>query len=212
VDDIGFFEVINSQTGVTRYKPDPVPVDAIETILDAATKAPSGANLQPWEFIVITDPDMIRQVGELYRETWLDHMGREPEPDEGSVKGSARYLAHHMSEVPAMILICIDHTRGYGYKPGNPIVRDRHGASIWPAVQNLFLAARAVGLGTRLTRVHMHREAELKAMLKIPDQVETVCLTPLGYPAQPFRPPRRRPASEFTSYDVFGNRDNSSPG
>jgi len=107
-----------------------------------------------------------------------------------------------------MILVCVDHLRGRGsgtYKRGDPIVRNRC-PSIWPCVQNLFLAARGLGLGTRLTAVHVHREDELKEILKIPVHIETVCLTPLGYPAEAFGPPRRRPATEFTSFNVFGNR------
>jgi len=74
VEDIGLFEAINTQRQTTRYKPDPVPMEAIETILDAATKAPNGSNLQPWEFVVITDRELIEQVGALYREAWLDLM------------------------------------------------------------------------------------------------------------------------------------------
>jgi nitroreductase len=209
VEDLGLFEVINTQRQTTHYKPDPVPIDAIETILDAATKAPNGSNLQPWEFVVITDRELIKQVGELYREAWLDLMGRTPAADESAVHKAARYLAHHMPEVPAMILVCVDHLRGRGagtYKLGDPIVRNRLGASIWPCIQNLFLAARGLGLGTRLTAVHVYREEELKQILNIPVNIETVCLTPLGYPAQPFGPPRRRPATEFTSFNVFGNR------
>jgi nitroreductase len=182
-------------------------MEAIHAILEAATKAPSGSNLQPWEFIVITDRELIKKVGEFYREVWLDTMGRVPKSDEDPTHRAARHLAHHMTEVPAMILVCVDHLRAWGsYQPGDPIVRDRNAASIWPAVQNLFLAARGLGLGTRLTRVHVHREDELRTILKIPEHVETVCLTPVGYPREPFSAPRRRPAGEFTSYNEFGNR------
>jgi nitroreductase len=119
--DIGLFEAINTQRGITHYKPDPVPIEAIETILDAATKAPNGSNLQPWEFVVIIEPELVKQVGEFYREAWLDRMGRTPEPDESAVHKVARALAYHMPEVPAMILVCVDHVRGYGtYKEGRP--------------------------------------------------------------------------------------------
>ena len=95
-----------------------------------------------------------------------------------------------------MILVCADHSRGSaGYTPGEPLVRDRYGSSIWLAVQNLFLAARSMGLGTRLTTTHIRREDEIKALLNIPDHLETVALTPLGYPRGRFGPTDRVPAS-----------------
>ncbi len=206
MEEIGLFDAIYSQRQITRYKPDPVPREAIEKIIEAATKAPSGGNRQPWEFIVITDRNLIDRIGNIYREQWLGALGAQPRPGESPVYRSARYLAHHMPEVPAMILVCVDHSLGSSYTPGQPIERGREASSIWLAVQNLFLAARALGLGTRLTTTHLRREAEIKALLGIPDHVETVCLTPLGYPRGSFGPTDRRPASEVTHYDGWGNR------
>jgi nitroreductase len=205
--EIGLFEAMYSMPQFTRYKPDPVPREAIDTIVDAATKAPNGGNKQPWEFVVITDRDIIAKVGQIYREAWLGALGATPPPDEPPVYRSARRLAHHMPEVPAMILACVDHTQGSTpYTVGEPIVRGRYASSIWLAVQNLFLAARALGLGTRLTTAHLRREEEIKALLGIPDQVETVALIPLGYPQGRFSPTSRRPAKEVTSYNRYGNR------
>jgi nitroreductase len=207
MDEIGLFEAIYSQPQVTRYRPDPVPREAIDKIIDAATKAPSGGNRQPWEFIVITDPDLIAEVGRLYREAWMEALGATPPPNEPPVYRSARYLAEHMAEVPAMILVCADHSQGNPpVEPGTPVVRGRHGQSIWLAVQNLFLAARALGLGTRLTTAHLRREEQIKALLGIPEHVETVTLIPLGYPQGRFGPTVRRPAAEVTSYNRYGNR------
>ena len=207
MEDIGLFEAIYSQRQFTRYRPDPVPREAIDKIIEAATKAPNGGNKQPWEFIVITDRDLITKVGQIYRDAWLGALGATPPPNESPVYRSARYLAHHMPEVPAMILACVDHTRGSTpYTPGEPIVRGRYASSIWLAVQNLFLAARALGLGTRLTTAHLRREAEIKALLGIPEHVETVALIPLGYPQGNFGPTSRLPAREVTSCNRYGNR------
>ena len=207
MEEIGLFEAIYSQRQITRYKSDPVPKEAIDKIIDAATKAPSGGNNQPWEFIVITDRDLVTKVGQIYRDAWLGALGATPPPNESAVYRSARYLAHHMPEVPAMILACVDHTQGSApYTRGEPIVRGRYASSIWLAVQNLFLAARALGLGTRLTTAHLRREEEIKALLGIPDHVETVALIPLGYPRGSFGPTARRPAREVTSYNRYGNR------
>jgi nitroreductase len=207
MEEIGLFEVIYSQRQITRYKSDPVPKEAIDKIIDAATKAPSGGNNQPWEFIVIADRDLVTKIGQIYRDAWLGALGATPPPNESPVYRSARYLAHHMPEVPAMILVCVDHARGSApYTPGEPIVRGRYASSIWLAVQNLFLAARALGLGTRLTTAHLRREGEIKALLGIPDHVETVALIPLGYPRGSFGPTARRPAREVTSYNRYGSR------
>ncbi|HEY7294238.1 MAG TPA: nitroreductase family protein [Dehalococcoidia bacterium] len=206
--DIGLFEAIHSLRQLTRYTADPVSREALDQVIDAATKAPSGGNRQPWEFIVITDRDLIARVGGLYREAWMEALGATPPADESPVYRSARYLAEHMAEVPAMILVCVDHTRGSApYTPGESLVRGRYASSIWLAVQNLFLAARALGLGTRLTTAHLRREAEIKALLHIPEYVETAALIPVGYPRGHFGPPLRRPAREVTSYDRYGNRE-----
>ena len=208
MQEIGLFETIYSQRSFTRFKPDPVSLGAIEHIIDAATKAPSGGNRQTWEFIAITEPGVIAQVGTVYREVWLEAQGAQPSADESPVYRAARYLANHMPEVPAMILACINHG---STPPGSPaagesFVRGSQASSIWPAVQNMFLAARALGLGTRLTTVHLRAEQRIRDILGIPDQVETVMLTPLGYPRGSFGPTQRRPSAEVTSYNRYGNR------
>ena len=121
MNDIGVFEAIYSQRQFTRYKPDLVPREAIDKIIDAATKAPSGGNKQPWHFIAITERDLIEKIGGLYRDLWLGAMGATPPPGESPAYTSARYLANHMPEVPAMILVCADHTMGtVPYTKGDP--------------------------------------------------------------------------------------------
>ena len=205
-DQIGLFEAMSTQRQITRFKKDPVPREAIDKIIEAATKAPSGGNTQPWEFVVITDPELISKIRLIYKELWLGSRGDRPASPETPVYQAARYLANHFHEVPAMILVCVDHSKTTGYNPGAPIEKGRHGSSIWLAMQNLFLAARALGLGTRLTTTHIRREEEVKALLGIPEHVETVALTPLGYPRGRFGPTDRRPAAEVTSYNHWGNR------
>ena len=205
--NIELFEAVYSQRQITRYRPDPVPKDAIDKIIDAAIRAPSGGNTQPWEFIVITDPDVMAVVGGIYRDIWQAARPG-PLPDEDSVYRAARYLADHMAEVPALILVWVDHARGSAPStPGQPIERGRYASSIWLAVQNLFLAARALGLGTRLTTAHVRGEDRIKQLLGIPDHVETVALIPLGYPRGKFGPTDRRPAAEVTSFNRYGNRE-----
>ena len=149
-DDIGVMEAIYSQRQITRYRRDPVSREDIERIIDAAIRAPSGGNTQPWHFIAITDRELIEKIGGLYRDIWLGAQGVEPPPNEPPAYQQARQLAHRMPEVPAMILVCVDHSRGHaGYTPGEPIERGRYASSIWLAIQNLFLAARALGSGNQ---------------------------------------------------------------
>lgn len=204
--DIDVFEAMHSQRSFTRFRPDPVPREAIDKIIDAATKAPNGGNRQPWEFIAITDPEVIAQVGGVYKDVWLNAQGHEAPPDEPPAYKAARYLAHHMPEAPALILMCVDHGATSSSADGEPFVRGSQASTIWPAAQNLFLAARALGLGTRLTTAHVRGEQRVKDILGIPNHVETVMLTPLGYPRGNFGPVQRRPASEVTSYNRYGNR------
>ena len=188
MDDIGVFEAIYSQRQFTRYKPDGVPLADIQKIMDAATKAPSG----------------------LYRDLWLGAMGATAPPDEPPAYRSARYLANHMPDVPAMILICADHTMGgQPYTIGEPIERGRYASSVWLAIQNLFLAARALGLGTRITTTHLREEQKVKDWLEIPDHVETLCLSPLGFPRGGFGPTDRIPSVDVTSYNRFGQKTGS---
>ena len=94
MEEIGLFEAIYSLPQITRYKSDPVPREVIEKIIDAATKAPNGANTQPWEFIVITDRDLVTKVGQLYRDAWFESQGTTPPPNEPPAHRAARYLAH----------------------------------------------------------------------------------------------------------------------
>ena len=115
-DQIDLFEAIYSQRQITRYKPDPVPQAALQQMIDAAVRAPNGGNTQPWEFVVINDPDTVRSLGELYKNSWLDAMGWEPSPTETRVYRHARYLAHHMPEVPAMIVVCAEIEREHALR------------------------------------------------------------------------------------------------
>ena len=204
--DISLFEALRTQRAIRRFSTDPVSDDAISIILDAATKAPSGANRQPWYFIVIRDEEIKSRIGEWYLDGWNVAYGS-TQPGQGissSVYQSADSLAQRMGDSPVLILVCVDRgTTGPG-----PITA---GSSIYPAVQNLLLAARGLGLGTVLTTLHRHHEEEIKQLLGIPDNVETVALIPVGYPAEGehFGGSRRRPVEEVTFHDRWGQRSSS---
>ena len=191
------FEAMHSQRAMRRLKTDPVPDELIWKVLDAAIRAPSGSNQQPWNFIVIRDPDTRKRIGELYLEVWSSFRSQqtqqaEPDPKTTRIYSSADHLAHHMGEVPALILVTSISSSALG------------GASIFPAVQNLMLAARALGLGTVLTTMHRGREAQVKELLGIPEEVETAALIPLGWPKGRFGPTDRRPVDQVAYWDKWG--------
>ncbi len=196
------FDAMHTQRAVRRFKPDPVPSEVVSRILDAATRAPSGGNSQTWSFVVLRDAEVRRQVGALYKDAWdaggIARFTSDPDPAKARVYKSAEYLAERMGEAPVLILACIE-SGGRG-----PSLTT--GASIYPAVQNLMLAARALGLGTVITTIHRGREREIRELLGIPEDVTTAALIPMGYPAEGagFGPVRRRPASEVTYVDRWG--------
>ena len=198
------FDAMATQRAVRRFKPDPVPPEAISRVLDAATRAPSGGNSQPWSFVVLLDPAVRRQVGALYKDAWdaggIDRFTSDPDTAKARVYRSAKYLAERMGEAPVLILACI--------KSGGRGPSFTTGASIYPAVQNLMLAARALGLGTVITTIHRGREEEIKELLGIPEDVTTAALIPMGYPAEGagFGPVRRKRTSEVTHLDRWGGR------
>jgi nitroreductase len=200
------FEVMSTQRAMRRLKPDPVPDSAIRQILSMALYAPSGGNRQSWSFVVVRDPAKRARLGQLYREAWRELVklpyyaaaAKEP-PDSpaGKLLASATHLSEHLGEAPVLIFACIALDQGV-----SPTLTT--GASIYPAVQNLMLAARELGIGTCLTTIHKFRDAQVKELLGIPEQVETAALIPLGYPRGRFARPARKPVHEVAYADAWG--------
>ncbi|MCC7089600.1 MAG: nitroreductase family protein [Chloroflexi bacterium] len=199
-----FFEVIGTQRAMRRLKPAPVPEAYIKKIIWAATRAPSGGNRQGWRWLVITDPESKQKIQEWYHEGWSKMTASGygaganlPEAERLSnerVMKSATYLAEHMHEVPVLILACS--------LTGNGDITS--GSSIYPAVQNLMLAARALGLGTALTTVHRGWQKEIRELFGIPESVETAALIPVGWPKGKFGSGFRKPVEDVTYWEKWG--------
>ncbi len=207
-EEIGLFEAIETQRAIRRFKPDAVPNEDIDRLIYAATKAPSGANRQPWKYIVIRDSVLKRSIGDLYLRSWTSSYGERADPPpviQPRVRASAAHLAEHIHEAPVLILACIEHD-------GSPSTMGR-GSSIYPAVQNILLAARALGLGSVITTLHKRYEDEIKELLHIPDNVETAALLPVGYPADgvSYGPTRRAPVEEVAYLDRWGGSSSRGP-
>ena len=198
-EGMDFFEVIQTQRAIRYFKPDPIPDDVIRKILEAGVKAPTGGVRQGWGFIVIRDQESRKKIGDLYRSATGFQITPEMTDQQRHAYTSAAYLEDHMDEVPAFLLVCI----GTDGSPGNMV----RGSSIYPAVQNMLLAARALGVGSVLTTRQRRFEGEIKDLLGIPEDVETAALLPLGYPAEGSRygPTRRRPLEEVAFYERWGN-------
>ncbi len=199
-----FFDVVTTQRAMRRLKADPIADHLLRQIMDAAICAPSGGNRQGWGFVVVRDATTRGRLGELYREAWGELMktpyyreagAAPPGNPVGRMLVSARHLAEHLADVPVIVVACIA-------TEGNSTLTTA--ASIYPAVQNLMLAARALGIGSCITTIHRFRDAEVKALLGIPAGVETAALIPLGYPLGRFGPPPRKPAREVTFADRWG--------
>lgn len=201
-----FFEVIGTQRAMRRLKTDPVPEEYIKKIIWAATRAPSGGNSQGWRFLVVTDEAKKRQIQEWYNEGWqrmLDSgYGNRPDlpqlerESNERVMRSATYLARHMHEAPVLIFACA--------LMSGPAREITSGSSIYPAIQNLMLAARALGLGTALTTVHRGRQDDIRKLLDIPETVETAALIPVGWPKGKFGSGFRKPVEDVTYWDSWG--------
>ncbi len=201
--DFSLFEAMHTQRAIRRFTKAPVSDEAINTIMEATIRAPNGSNLQAWNFLVIRDTETKRRLSEWYLDGWTS---RYPNVDPSTLPQAVRSgpaLGRSMADVPVLILVCVDHSNE---RPTPLSIIS--GASIFPAVQNLMLAARALGLGTVLTTLHRSHEDEVKELLGIPESVETVALIPLGYPAEGehFGGSRRKPVEEVTFYDRWGQK------
>jgi len=199
-------EAIRTTRSLRRFRPDPIPDGVLRELLEAATCAPSGRNAQGWRFLVIRDPAARQRVGALYKEAWDEYsppsrLAAIADPRERRRVESAFHLGAHMGdEAPVLVMVCAPRQRDGGDSGGGRTL----GASIYPAVQNLLLAARARGIGGCLTTIHLFREAQVKAALGIPEDVDTYALIPLGHPRDNFGPLRRRPVEEVTFLDRWG--------
>ncbi len=211
-------EAMRTQRSVKRFNPDPVSDDDIRTILTAATWAPNGHNAQPWEFIVVKDPELKKRLADLYREGLqflLDHPLRQgrTEVDERTFEKTmirkSVYLRDHLEESPVLIVVAmnLDKHNLPRYGVLKAIRTEAVYTSIMPCVQNLMLAARDLGLGTCLTTALNILEEDAKIALGMPEETQIIALIPLGYPADDFKPVTRIPAAEFTHWDGWQGRD-----
>lgn len=195
------FEIMRTTRSMRRLKPDPVPAELLKQVLEAGTFAANGGNMQSWRFLVIQDPAIKAAAGAWYRKAWHEVVGpryRSGGPAPGTTPerfarmlAAAEHLADHFHEAPVWIVPCLSGPRGSG-------------ASIFPAVQNMLLAARALGLGTTLTTLYLIHEKETEAAMGLPEDVHSYAILPMGFPLGKFGPVRRAPLADVVYQDKWG--------
>lgn len=211
------YDGLMTTRAMRRYTDAPVTDGEIEMILAAAVQAPSGGNIQPYQFLVVTDPERRTKIGALYLQAYdryepavlrlvppfADDRARERHERNWRL---SRQLAGSIADAPAMVLVLVPRiSMAVADDDGEMDVGSIY-ASVFPAVQNLMLAARALGIGSCLTTVFRIHEAEVRAVCEVPDRYEIVALLPLGRPVGQWGVAPRRPAPTLTSWDTFGNR------
>lgn len=207
-DTVGLLEGMTTTRAIRRYRDEPVPVEALRAMLFAATRAPSGSNRQPFRMIVLTDgptaAEAKRLVGEAARAAWNAKRaadgydagsGADPDSPKARTARAMQQFVDEFDRVPVLVLPCL-----VRYRDPNPL----EGASVYPACQNLLLAARALGYGGVMTAWHASVEPQLRELLAIPEGVFVAATITLGRPEGGHGTVRRRPMGELVFGDTWG--------
>lgn len=207
-DDIGLLEGIATTRAIRRYLPEPIPEEHLRDILFAATRAPSGSNRQPFRFMVFADSEKSRDVKSLIaqgaQQLWSNKRtadgyeegsGVEDDSPKARMARTMQHYVDNFSTVPVLVLACLER-----YRAPAPT----EGASVYPACQNILLAARALGYGGVLTGFQSYVEQDLRKMLEIPESVFLAATLTLGKPMGNHGPVRRVPMNELVYGDTWG--------
>lgn len=196
-DDAAFFDVVGRQRACRSFTDAPVPDELVERVLEAATFAPSAENRQPWVFVVVREPEVRDRVGALTRRAW-EGGGREfaqRRLTPGMLADVERGATGAVSAAPVLVVVGADTHR---------CLEVTVASSTFPAVQNLLLAAGALGLGSALTTIATTFATELRDVVGLPGHVVPVAVVPLGWPSRPLGPPRREPVAEHAHREHYG--------
>ena len=207
--DLSLHEAIFTTRSMRRLKPDPVPREDLEYLVEAATMAPSAGNTQMWAFVVVTDRDQIAKIGAAYRDVGeryiRDGVLADPDitADRQRVYSKAMHNVERLDESPAIIAACL-----MGRAPDDADISSGFFSSTYPAVQNILLAARARGLGTVLLTLATDysplkptQTASIREVLGLPEEATITALIPVGYPQGPWGRPWRKPWQECIHWE-----------
>ena len=208
-------EAMMTQRAVRRLRPDPVDDALVLRCIELALRAPTGANGQNWEFIVVKDPAVKRKLARRYRQAWNIYyrtvVRKVAQTDESMAKTAraVQWQVDHFAEIPVLVVACLRLSAREGRVPYLPMP---HAAlsgffgSIYPSVQNLLLAARSMGLGASLITLPLWSLASARRTLGLPLSVTPCAIVPLGWPQGRYGPTTRRPVTEVVHLDTYGNR------
>lgn len=210
-DDIRFdmplVEAITTQRAIRRVKPDPVDDGLVLRLIELALKGPTAQNAQGWEFVIVKDPAVKAKFARLNRLMWrlyrpIAAWKARNDPKEQRMNRAVEWGVDHFEEVPVYVVACHRGSR-FAFPP---VVAASSYGSIFPAVQNLLLAARAAGLGANLNTMPLWSNFAARRILGLPFGVTPCVMIPLGWPIGRYGPTTRRPVHEVVSLDRFGNR------
>jgi nitroreductase len=208
--DMPLMEAMMTQRAIRRLKPDPVDDDIVIKCIELALKAPTGSNGQNWEFLVVKDREKIAELGRRNRQSWKLYGGlgrRLAKGDEAMnrILDAVQWQADHFEEIPVLVIPCL---RGnhVPFMPVPPMAHSSYYGSIYPSVQNLLLAARAMGLGAALITLPLWSTTSARRTLGLPMSVMPCCVVPLGWPRGRYGPTTRKPVGEVVHLDSYGNQ------
>ena len=205
-EELGLFEVMFSCRAMRRIKPDPVPEELLRKLVESGNQAPTGSNVQNVRWVVVRDPETKRLLAEENRKHITAYMAADPvvelphqsQAKRDRMREAVIWQMEHMHEIPALVIACLEFP-----EPQSDAARAGGGGYVWPAVQNVLLAARALGLGATPTTLGLRDRARVKEILGLPDTVEAYCLLPVGYPMGNFGPVTRLPVEETVHWDQW---------
>ncbi|MCV7178917.1 nitroreductase family protein [Mycolicibacterium sphagni] len=204
-------DAMMTQRAIRRVKPDPVDDALVAKCIELGLRAPTGSNGQNWEFIVVKDQRVKDKLGKRYRQGWAAYgaLGeRAAAGDESMLKilRSVKWQVEHFSEIPVLVIPCLRGGMRLPYLPTPFVGESSYFGSIYPSVQNLLLAARAMGLGASLITMPLWSVTSARKTLGLPLSVTPICVIPLGWPKGRYGPTTRKPVEDVVHLDSYGKR------
>jgi len=208
--DLSLREAMCTQRAVRRLLPDPVDDAIVLRCIELALRAPTGSNGQNWEFIVVKDKAARERLGARYKQAWTLYGGAGKRVARGNeamekILRAVEWQVEHFAELPVLVVCCLRGSR-LPLVPMPPVVQSSYYGSIYPSVQNLLLAARAMGLGASLITLPLWSTTAARAILGLPLSVQPCCIVPLGWPRGRYGPTTRRPVGEVAHLDRYGHQ------
>ncbi len=207
-------EITHTMATCRQFRPDPVDDETLLTVLDAGRWAPQGGNRQPVHFVVVRDPEKKAKLGAWYLAPWRAYMAERmgttsTDTDQRHQRSSlaeADHFAEHFGEAPVIVVVCAELAGVHPTDTNLDRLSVVGGASIYPAVQNVLLKAREIGLGAALTTLLCEAEPQVRELIGLPEGFITAAHIPMGWPLLPFpKQLRRRPLARTTHLDRFGS-------